>query len=128
MDVWSIGPSAIAGNGVIARKPLPANFEVFREGALVLGPRADPRCLIVCVGCHQTGLLRMCPKECGLPVCDKCAGHPECEIFRKISGLGVRDKLSLVAPLRAVFLNLDERFVNYFAEFRIVWFGFQGRS
>uniref|UniRef100_A0A8D8X7D0 Protein msta, isoform A n=1 Tax=Cacopsylla melanoneura TaxID=428564 RepID=A0A8D8X7D0_9HEMI len=94
---WTIHESYLHGRGLFATRDIEEGEVIFKDEALVLGPRSGTSCLPVCVGCFSSSeLLHPCTFHCRLPVCSStCQNSPqhqiECEFLGEHKGLQTQD-------------------------------------
>lgn len=121
--LWMVDESPLGGRGLFARRDIAVGELIFVDAPLIFGPRARDKHLPLCVGCYKKNCpLFSCDGECGLPICstdcELSSEHArECAILRAWkptcgSSWSV-DILRALVPVRALFLNAEERRLLY---------------
>jgi SET domain len=121
MGQFEVGDGTLI-RGLRATRDIQANELVFRDRALVIGPRCNNYEHIFCVVCFKTmSSLVMCPFGCRLPVCDNSCSdsdrhRPECELIRRWKYVDPLKKYSRVCfrslpQIRGLLLPKDEKTV-----------------
>ncbi|XP_014206903.1 protein msta-like [Copidosoma floridanum] len=121
---WRIGLSKLSGRGVMASSRIERGELVYRDSALVLGPRCYSKYLPICASCHSRGCaLFPCDRGCGLPICSNdcqdgvdhrgecaylCSLEPDCGP----QGWSL-DVLRALVPVRALLLPARLRELCY---------------
>ncbi|KAB0797473.1 hypothetical protein PPYR_08466 [Photinus pyralis] len=83
---WVIKNSNIGGRGLFANRDIEIGEVIYRDNAIILGPRSSMLCPMVCVSCYSQENLYPCSRNCGLPICsEKCENSDvhfqECQLL-----------------------------------------------
>ncbi|KAI5737065.1 hypothetical protein M8J76_009749 [Diaphorina citri] len=119
--LWTIRDSHIHGRGLFATRDIEQGEVIFRDEALVIGPRSGTSSDPVCVGClSNSSPLSPCSKNCALPVCssqcENSVQHSwECSFLRDHCTVeNTKDGVSLdlvrtVTPIRCLQMSRLKR-------------------
>ncbi|KAL1457452.1 hypothetical protein WDU94_007684 [Cyamophila willieti] len=120
-SAWTILESHLHGRGLFATRDIEEGEVIFKDQALVLGPRSGTSCPPVCVGCFSSSNpLHPCTLHCRLPVCSSScqtsSQHQiECGFLRAQEGVQTDkaqinwDLLRAVTPLRCLRMSKLKR-------------------
>lgn len=117
---WKIDKSLLDGRGLFAVDDIQPNEVIFIDHPIIVGPRASKNIKLLCVVCFSNvNPIRVCPKNCGLPICENCTNsskhEEECKFIQQKLLEDVKldeisdDLFRSLTPLRSLFIDEESK-------------------